>query len=33
MSIFKFLFGGVIYLIVLCLAVGGTVVVTLALPD
>ena len=33
MSIFKFLLGGVIYLIVLCLAVGGTVVVTLALPD
>ncbi len=33
MSVFKFLFGGVIYLIVLCLALGGTVVVTLALPD
>jgi hypothetical protein len=33
MSIFKFLFGGMIYLIVLCLAVGATFVVTIALPD
>jgi Protein of unknown function (DUF3667) len=33
MSIFKFLFGGVIYLIVLCLALGATFVVTIALPD
>ena len=33
MSIFKFLFGGVIYLFVLCLALAGTVLVTIALPD
>jgi hypothetical protein len=33
MSIFKFLFGGVIYLIVLGIAVGATFVVTIALPD
>ena len=32
MSVFKFLFGGVIYLIVLFLALAGTVLVTLALP-
>jgi hypothetical protein len=33
MSIFKFLFGGVIYLIVLGIAVGATFIVTIALPD
>jgi len=32
MSVFKFLFGGIIYLIVLFLALAGTVLVTLALP-
>jgi hypothetical protein len=33
MSVFKFLFGGVIYLFVLSLALAGTVLVTIALPD
>src|SRR5438132_4489751 len=33
MSVFKFLLGGVIYLIVLGVAVGATLVVTIALPD
>jgi Protein of unknown function (DUF3667) len=33
MSLFKFLFGGVIYLFVLCLALAGTVIATLALPN
>jgi Protein of unknown function (DUF3667) len=33
MSIFKFVFGGLIYLIVLGVAVGATFIVTIALPD
>jgi hypothetical protein len=33
MSVFKFLFGGVIYLIVLSVAVGATFIVTIAMPD
>ncbi len=33
MSFFKFALGGVIYLLVLCLAIGATFFVTLALPD